>query len=631
MDAETAQSGPPGLDLHRLREYFDAHSPGVVDGPLTADVIAGGKSNLTYRVSGESGSVVLRRPPLAHVLPTAHDMSREYTVIAALHPIGFPVPEPMHLCTDPDVIGAPFYVMSYVDGVVLRDAADVASLSRAQATRTSELLVDTLAALHATDPAEIGLADFGRPEGYLERQVRRWHQQWQASKTRELATLEQVAATLRDTVPVGGRTGIVHGDFRLDNCMYAKDLSRILAVLDWEMATLGDPLADVGLMVVYTELADDGMAPAQVRIGPEQGFLSSTELIDRYADQALAGAAIDRIGWYVALGYYKLAIISEGIHARYLLGMTVGPGFDQMGARVSASGLIDAPSSPERIATTATARTWVQGIGRVVCRGRSLTCPYRPAAWPASRSAPRTGDSTSRSRAKPLAELCLRFRRAGEAGPNSTARPLRPVAGSCAAVMAIATGDALWRTGVRDGDVLTWCHGPGPTRYDDVIEEIATKLEHGRTWDAAATRLRHGRCRAGAFTGLAVLVAVGPPRVVPARPRPVLPGCCWRPARCCRGRWATGWPAPPLAVWRCRMRPSPVCSVRPAIRQRSASARISCWLARRHYCSRPSSARSRSDTAYACLPEVSPLPSSPSPGRPLALPSIRPVPPRSWS
>jgi aminoglycoside phosphotransferase (APT) family kinase protein len=339
MDAASTSPGPPGLDLLRLREYLDAHCPGVLDGPLTAEVIAGGKSNLTYRVSGESGSIVVRRPPLAHVLPTAHDMSREYRVIAALHPIGFPVPEPLHLCADPDVIGAPFYVMSYVDGLVLRDAADVASLSRAQATRTSELLVDTLAALHTTAPAEVGLSDFGRPEGYLERQVRRWHQQWDASKTRELETLEQVATTLRETVPVGGRTGIVHGDFRLDNCMFAKDLSRILAVLDWEMATLGDPLADLGLMVVYTELADDGLSPTPVRIGPEQGFLSSAELIDRYADQALAGAAVDHIGWYVALGYYKLAIISEGIHARFLLGMTVGPGFDQMGSRVPA--LID--------------------------------------------------------------------------------------------------------------------------------------------------------------------------------------------------------------------------------------------------------------------------------------------------
>ena len=338
MDA-AAPSSPPGLDLIQLRSYLDQHCPGVLDGPLSAEVIAGGKSNLTYRVTSTGGSVVVRRPPLAHVLPTAHDMSREFRVIAALHPTGFPVPDALHLCLDPEVIGAPFYVMSYVDGVVLRGPEEISKLSRAAATRTGELLVDTLAALHATDPAEVGLADFGRPQGYLERQVRRWHQQWEASKTRELSTLEQVAETLAGTVPTGGRAAIVHGDFRLDNCMFDADASRILAVLDWEMATLGDPLADLGLLVVYTELAGDGLAPTQPRIGPAQGFLTGTELVDRYADRALDGAMVDQIGWYVALGYYKLAIISEGIHARYLLGMTVGPGFDHMGSRVPA--LID--------------------------------------------------------------------------------------------------------------------------------------------------------------------------------------------------------------------------------------------------------------------------------------------------
>ena len=339
MDADAAPSGPPGLDLGRLRSYLDTACPGVLDGPLTAEVIAGGKSNLTYRVDGANGSVVIRRPPLAHVLPTAHDMAREYKVIAALHPTGFPVPTPLHLCTDTEVIGAPFYLMSYVDGVVLRGPEEVGRLSRTQAAQTSALLVDTLAQLHATDPAAIGLGDFGKPGGYLQRQVKRWHQQWEASKTRDLSTLEQVATTLAETVPTGARAGIVHGDYRLDNCMFSADASRILAVLDWEMCTLGDPLADLGLLVVYTELANDGLAPSQSRVGPEQGFLSGSELVDRYADRVLDGGPIEDIGWYVALGYYKLAIISEGIHARYLLGMTVGAGFDHVGARVPA--LID--------------------------------------------------------------------------------------------------------------------------------------------------------------------------------------------------------------------------------------------------------------------------------------------------
>ena len=327
------QSDPPGLDLARLGDYLAREAPDLVAGPLTGEVIAGGKSNLTYRLVDATGqAVVLRRPPLGHVLPTAHDMAREFRVIAALHPIGFPVPDPLHLCSDVDVIGAPFYLMSYVDGRILRTEADFAQLSFADATRAGELLVDTLAALHATDPGAIGLADFGRPAGYLDRQVRRWYEQWERSKTRELASLEAVAAGLRDALPESGPPAIVHGDFRLDNVMVDHGVTRILAVLDWEMATLGDPLADLGLLIVYTELAADGLAPTQPRYGPELGFPTSQQLIARYADQT--GRDPGKVGWYVALGYYKLAIISEGIHARFLQGKTVGPGFERMGAAV---------------------------------------------------------------------------------------------------------------------------------------------------------------------------------------------------------------------------------------------------------------------------------------------------------
>jgi aminoglycoside phosphotransferase (APT) family kinase protein len=327
-------AGPPGLDLARLAAYLDRACPGVVAEPVAAQLIAGGKSNLTYRLVGSgSGDVVLRRPPLGHVLPTAHDMTREFRVIAALHPTGFPVPVPLHLCQDAEVIGAPFYLMSHVDGVVVRGADEVAVLSREAAARSGDLLVGTLARLHDTDPAAVGLADFGRPAGYLERQVRRWYQQWERSKTRELDALEQVTARLRASLPDQPRAGIVHGDYRLDNVMVDAEMRRILAVLDWEMATLGDPLADLGLLVVYTELAAAGLAPTQPRLGPEQGFLGPSELVDRYASHA-PWAAVETIGWYVALGYFKLAIISEGIHARYLQGKTVGAGFDRMGASV---------------------------------------------------------------------------------------------------------------------------------------------------------------------------------------------------------------------------------------------------------------------------------------------------------
>jgi aminoglycoside phosphotransferase (APT) family kinase protein len=333
------RTDPPGLDLAALAGHLTQTCPelraGQLAGPLSGELIAGGKSNLTYRVTGEdpAAAVVLRRPPLGHVLPTAHDMAREYRVIAALYPTGFPVPVPLHLCVDPAVIGAPFYLMSYVDGVVLRGEAEIARLSPEDAGRTGDLLVTTLAALHATDPAAVGLADFGRPDGYLERQVRRWYGQWERSKTRDLPALEEVADTLRTTLPTGTRTGIVHGDFRLDNVMVDHAVRRILAVLDWEMATLGDPLADLGLLVVYSELAASGLAPTPTRLGPERGFLSAAELVRRYATHA-GTPEPDRIGWYTALGYYKLAIISEGIHARFLQGKTVGAGFERMGERV---------------------------------------------------------------------------------------------------------------------------------------------------------------------------------------------------------------------------------------------------------------------------------------------------------
>jgi aminoglycoside phosphotransferase (APT) family kinase protein len=332
MDAATPPEQPPGLDLRLLGAYLDVACPGLLRGQLSAEMIVGGKSNLTYRVSDSSREVVLRRPPLGHVLPTAHDMAREYRVIEALYPTGFPVPVPLHLCQDAKTIGAPFYLMSYVDGRVLRGRVDIDSLTPQLARRTGEMLIDTLARLHAEDPVAVGLADFGRPAGYLERQVRRWHQQWERSKTAELKPLEEVASRLRDTVPSQASAAIVHGDYRLDNVIVAADVSRIVAVLDWEMATLGDPLADLGLLVVYTELAADGLAPTQPRMAPDQGFLAASEVIERYGRVANAGA--ERIGWYVALGYYKLAVVSEGIHARFLKGKTVGVGFESMGASV---------------------------------------------------------------------------------------------------------------------------------------------------------------------------------------------------------------------------------------------------------------------------------------------------------
>ncbi|MGC9670786.1 phosphotransferase family protein [Planosporangium sp. 12N6] len=317
------QTSPPGLDLDRAAPYL---AQAGLTGPLTAAVISGGRSNLTYRVSGATGQVVVRRPPLGHVLPSAHDMAREYRVISALSGIGFPVPRPLLLCPDAQPIGAPFYVMEYVDGVVMRGRTPV---TPDQARDCGYRLVDLLVRLHGVDHEAVGLSDFGRPEGYLQRQVRRWHQQWERSKTRELPLLEEVTERLAKDIPESPRAGIVHGDYRLDNVMFSRSLDTILAVMDWEMATVGDPLADVGLLVVYTDLAHLKLIPPV-----PDGFPTGAQLAARYA--AATGIDVARLNWYVAFGNYKLAVISEGIHARYLQGKTVGAGFETFGPAVPA-------------------------------------------------------------------------------------------------------------------------------------------------------------------------------------------------------------------------------------------------------------------------------------------------------
>ena len=321
----------PGLDLTALAAWLDAEHPGLRAGELSGEVLAGGKSNLTYRVTDGVTTWALRRPPLAHVLPTAHDMAREYRVISALQGTDVPVARAVALCQDPAVLGAPFYLMGFVDGLVFDRPDAIARLDAPAARIACEQLMDTLVALHAVDPAAVGLADFGRPEGFLVRQVRRWHQQWQASETRPLDELGQVVARLTETMPEQAAPTVVHGDYRLTNVMYRPDLSGIAAVVDWEMATLGDPLTDVGLLVVYQTLAaeDDFIMP---RMSPDDGFLTTGELVARYA----AGSHRDLtdLDWYVGFGYFKLAVVAEGIHHRHLQGKTVGPGFDHFGPAV---------------------------------------------------------------------------------------------------------------------------------------------------------------------------------------------------------------------------------------------------------------------------------------------------------
>lgn len=321
----------PGLDLNALATWLDAAHPGLRVGDLSGEVIAGGKSNLTYRVSDGTSTWALRRPPLAHVLPTAHDMVREYTVISALQNTAVPVAQTVALCEDVQVIGSPFYLMSFVDGVVLDKPKALAAVTPALARSTCDQLIDTLVELHSVEPASVGLAEFGKADGFLARQVRRWHQQWQASETEPRAVLDEAITRLNETLPAQSQPGIVHGDYRLTNVMYRPDLSGIAAVVDWEMSTLGDPLTDVGMLVVYQTLSaeDDFVMP---RMNPADGWPTAAQLVERYA----AGSHRDlaHLDWYVGFGYFKLAVIAEGIHHRFLQGKTVGEGFSHFGAAV---------------------------------------------------------------------------------------------------------------------------------------------------------------------------------------------------------------------------------------------------------------------------------------------------------
>jgi aminoglycoside phosphotransferase (APT) family kinase protein len=321
----------PGLDLSRLRDYLDAYAP-QLSGEMNAELIEGGRSNLTYFVSSGPLQYVLRRPPLGHVLKTAHDMSREYRLITALSRSDVPVPEGLLLCEDESVIGAPFYLMSKVEGSVFRTKQSTAHLSSADTKKVSFELIDTLALLHRVEPAEVGLASFGRVDGFLERQAMRWQKQLASSKSREIKDIDELASRLSASIPTSSSTGVLHGDYRLDNCIIDANL-RLAGIVDWEMSTLGDCLSDVGLFAVYW----DGIpglpnSPVSGAISAERGFPSAAELLERYSIST--GRTLDRIQWYIAFGFFKLAVILEGIHFRYSSGQTVGTGFDDIGSWV---------------------------------------------------------------------------------------------------------------------------------------------------------------------------------------------------------------------------------------------------------------------------------------------------------
>jgi aminoglycoside phosphotransferase (APT) family kinase protein len=326
--------GPEGVDLASLRTFFTDHVEGADGRPLSAELIAGGRSNLTYRISDDEHDWVLRRPPLGHVLPTAHDMGREYRVLTALADTDVPVPKTFAFCDDIEVNGAPFYVMELVHGRILRTGDEMVTLTKEQAAACSRQLVDVLARIHAVDYEAVGLGDFGHPDGFMERQVRRWGEQWERSKAAELPEIDELGRRLRNALPESGPPTIVHGDYRLDNTMLADDdPGRIVAVLDWEMSTLGDPLADLGLFLLYWGQADAQIIATGEAIEEHAGFASRDEIVEMYAKET--GRSVDDLDFYVVFAFYKLAIIVEGIAARYRMGKTLGEGFEHMGEMVS--------------------------------------------------------------------------------------------------------------------------------------------------------------------------------------------------------------------------------------------------------------------------------------------------------
>jgi len=287
-------------------------------GPVTVSHLSGGSSNLTFRVQDDANDWVLRRPPLGRLLATANDMGREFRVQQGLgRADDVPVPTTVAMCEDTDVIGVPFYLMRFVDGIVYSDADKVTHLDEAQQLAATNELIDVLAHLHNVDYEAVGLGDLGKPEGFLQRQIGRWKKQWEAAKQRDLPAIDEVARRLERSVPDETGSGVVHGDYSFNNTMWSReDPARMVAVLDWEMSTLGDPLTDLGMVAVYWDRAGEIMwrsrSPQPHRVG--DGFPDSDHLIARY--QATSGRSVRDIDVYKVLAVYKLACIVEGALAR---------------------------------------------------------------------------------------------------------------------------------------------------------------------------------------------------------------------------------------------------------------------------------------------------------------------------
>lgn len=298
-----------------------------------ATLIAGGKSNLTYELMSDAGSLILRRQPAGALLPSAHDMGRETRVQQALADTDVPVPRIVYSELTGKLLGATFYVMQAVPGHIIRSTLPGGyAESPADRVAMTHALVDALADLHAVEPKSVGLHDFGRAHGFIERQLRRWTSQWEQSKTHDVPAIDALGQRLRRRIPAAQRTTVVHGDYRLDNCvMHPTDPSVVAAVLDWELSALGDPLADLGLLLFYWRTADQhsALTPAVTHL---PGFPSREHIIERYATRS--GLDVSDVGFYRAFAHFKFAVIAQGIAARVVAGAMGGQDFGDLNSEV---------------------------------------------------------------------------------------------------------------------------------------------------------------------------------------------------------------------------------------------------------------------------------------------------------
>ena len=319
------------IDLDRLAEWMRKHVAGF-EGPIAYAKFAGGQSNPTYRLDTPAGAYVLRRKPFGPILPSAHAVEREYRVIAGLHPSGFPVPCPYGLCEDPDVIGAAFYVMEMVRGRTIWDGS-MPGASPEERHAHYAAMVDTLAALHSIDPAAAGLGDYGRPGNYFERQVVRWTKQSRAAETETMPAVDRLIDWLPRTLPEQTRTSIVHGDYRIDNMIFDPAEPRVIAVLDWELSTLGDPLADFSYLLMNWVTEPEGRSGVMGLTGPETGIPTQDEVVSRYC-AATGRDGVPDLDWYFAYNLFRLTGIVQGIKKRVQLGTASSAQAERTAARV---------------------------------------------------------------------------------------------------------------------------------------------------------------------------------------------------------------------------------------------------------------------------------------------------------